>query len=142
MATKKVIIKRQEDKFQWSQTDEALNVYLPLKNVLLKNIDVLITRDFLKVNAPSIRYVQVIDFAQPIDYEHPSTKVTLLDEKLEVILFKAEPVSWEKILVTGLSKEELRLRRDESLKQYYARQEDKEKAARNVKLQQDKHSIN
>lgn len=60
---KKVIIKRQEDKFQWSQTEETLTVYLPIKNVLLKNIDVLITRDFLKVNAPSIRYIQVIDFA-------------------------------------------------------------------------------
>lgn len=118
---KKVIIKRQEDKFQWSQTDESLAIYLPLKNVLLKNIDVLITRDFLKVNAPSIRYVQVIDFALAIDYEHQQNKVTLLDDKLEVILYKAVAESWEKIVVTGLSKDELRTRRDESLKQYYAR---------------------
>lgn len=57
MTARKVIIKRQEDKFQWSQTEETLTVYLPVRNVLLKNIDVLITRDFLKVNAPSIKYI-------------------------------------------------------------------------------------
>ena len=56
--------------------------------VLLKNIDVLITRDFLKVNAPTIRYICVIDFFLPIDPEHASTKVTLLDERLEVNVFK------------------------------------------------------
>ena len=141
MATKKVIIKRQEDRFQWSQTDESLTIYLPVKNVLLKNIDVLITSDFLKVNAPSIRYVEVIDFAYPIDYEHLSNKVTLLDDKLEVVVHKAEPKSWEKVVVTDLTKEQIRARRDESLKQYYARQDEREKAAREVKLQQDKHSI-
>ena len=96
MSTKKVIIKKQEDKFQWSQTNESLTIYLPIKNVLLKNIDVLITSTFLKVNAPSIHYICVIDFAQSIDHEHPQTKVTLLDEKLEVILFKAEPLGhWD-----------------------------------------------
>jgi hypothetical protein len=53
----KVIIKRQEEKFQWSQTEETLTIYLPLKNVQLKNVDVLITSDFLKVNASTIRYL-------------------------------------------------------------------------------------
>ncbi len=88
--SRKVVIKRQEDKFQWSQTEDSLTFYLPLKNVLLKNIDVLLTRDFIKVNAPSIRYICVIDLASTIDYEHPSTKVTLLDEKLEINVFKPQ----------------------------------------------------
>ena len=70
MATRKVIIKRQEDKFQWSQTEDSLTIYLPIKNVLLKNIDVMVTKDFLKVNAPSIRYITVIDFAHPVNFEH------------------------------------------------------------------------
>ena len=86
MTARKVIIKRQEDKFQWSQTEETITVYLPVRNVLLKNIDVLITRDFLKVNATSIKYIQIIDFVLPVNSEHPSTKVTLLDDKLEVNL--------------------------------------------------------
>lgn len=68
---------------------------MPLKNVLLKNVDVLITKDFVKVNAPTIRYLNVIDFAYPIDPENPSTKVTLMDEKLELILYKADPTIWD-----------------------------------------------
>ena len=97
----------------------------------MKNIDVLITRDFLKVNAPSIRYICVIDFANPIDYEHPSTKVTLMDERLEVNLFKPadSPKSWESIQVYGLTKDELRTRREKALADYYAREDEKLKKA-------------
>jgi len=116
---------------------------LPLKNVLMKNVDVLISRDFLKVNAPTIRYICVIDFAHPIDYEHPSTKVTLMDERLEINLYKPADnhKSWESILVFGLTKEELRLRREKSLSDYYAREEEKLKLAKELKIAQDKHSI-
>ena len=129
--SRKVIIKRQEDKFQWSQTEESLTFYLPVKNVSLKNIDVLITRDFIKVNATSIRYICVIDLAQTIDYEHQQTKVTLLDEKLEIIVFKPQDEHriWDTAMVQGLNKDEIRLRREASLAQYYQRQEDKLKLA-------------
>jgi hypothetical protein len=94
---------------------------LPVRNVLLKNIDVLITKDFLKVNAPSIKYIQVIDFALPVNPEHPSTKVTLHDDKLEINLFKLgteteTPKLWDHVQAFGLSKEDLRLKREESLK--------------------------
>ena len=115
--SRKVIIKRQEDKFQWSQTEESLTFYLPLKNVSLKNIDVLITRDFIKVNASSIRYICVIDLLTNIDYEHPSTKVTLLDEKLEINVFKLadDHRLWETAMIQGLTKDEVRVRREASL---------------------------
>ncbi len=107
----------------------------------MKNIDVLITSDFLKVNASTIRYICVIDFFAPIDFEHPSNKVTLLDERLEINLYKVEKSLWETIQVQGLSKEELRIRREEALKRYYARQEEKTKLAEQTKLAMDKHSI-
>ncbi len=141
--SRKVIIKRQEDKFQWSQTEESLTFYLPLKNVSLKNIDVLITRDFIKVNASSIRYICVIDLLTNIDYEHPSTKVTLLDEKLEINVFKLadDRRIWETAMIQGLTKDEVRVRREASLAQYYQRQEEKLKLAQATKLAQDKHSI-
>ena len=41
----------------------------------------------------------------------------------------------------GLTKEELRLRREKSLSDYYAREEEKLKQAKEVKIAQDKHSI-
>jgi hypothetical protein len=36
----KVTIKKGEEKYKWSQTDEAVVIYIPIKNVLLKNIDI------------------------------------------------------------------------------------------------------
>lgn len=96
-------------------------------------MDVLITRDFLKVNAPSVRYVQVLDLYYPVDPEHPSTKVTLLDERLEVTLFKASPGVWDSLQIFGLTKDELKARREESLRVYYAREEEKHKAAEQTK---------
>lgn len=77
----------------------------------------------------------------PVNPEHPSTKVTLLDDKLEVNLYKAEAKIWDCILVGGLTREEVRLRREESLRVYYAREEEKLQAAKQTKLAQDKHSI-
>ena len=141
--SRKVIIKRQEDKFQWSQTEDSLTFFLPLKNVSLKNVDVLITKDFIKVNASSIRYICVIDLASSIDYEHQSTKVTLLDEKLEINVFKPQDEHriWETAMIYGLTKDEIRVRREASLAQYYQRQEEKLKLAQATKLAQDKHSI-
>jgi hypothetical protein len=103
---------------------------------LLKNIDVLITRDFIKVNASSVRYICVIDLASTIDYEHPSNKVTLLDEKLEIVVYKPQKDYrlWETVMVQGLSKDEIRVRREESLAQYYQRQEEKLNLAKATKL--------
>jgi hypothetical protein len=75
MTTKKVIIKKQEDKYQWSQTDESISIYFPVKNVLLKNIDVVFTAHFLKVNVTSIKFIAVIDFPYEIDYENPKNKI-------------------------------------------------------------------
>lgn len=67
--------------------------------------------------------------------------MTLLDDKLEVNLFKAEAKLWDSILVGGLSREEVRVRREESLRVHYAREEEKLQAAKQTKLAQDKHSI-
>ena len=88
MSVKKVTIKQAEDKYSWIQTDETLTISFPIKNVLLKNIDILYTDSFLKVNASSIKYFAIIDFPYPIDYENPRNRVQLLDEKLEVFLVK------------------------------------------------------
>jgi len=54
----------------------------------MKSVDVLFTQDFLKVNVPPIKFIAVVDFAYPIDYENPRNRVTLLDEGLEVYLIK------------------------------------------------------
>lgn len=45
-------------------------VYIPIKNVLMKNIDIFYTECMLKVNATSIKFIAIIDFPHDIDYEH------------------------------------------------------------------------
>jgi len=68
--------------------------------------------------------------------------VTLLDERLDINLFKPSPPAlWDFIQVFSLTKDQLKTRREASLAQYYAREEEKLKLAKDVKLAQDKHSI-
>jgi dyslexia susceptibility 1 candidate gene 1 protein len=65
----KVTKKESLGKYTWTQTKESLTVSLPIKNVALKNIDVMIADLVLKVNVPSIRFFAVIDFPHEVDFE-------------------------------------------------------------------------
>ena len=91
-----VIIRPGQSKYKWTQTDESIMVYIPIKNVLLKNVDIFYTEALLKVNATSIKFIAIIDFAHDIDYSHPKNRVQLLDNRLEVFLIKKqEGITWE-----------------------------------------------
>ena len=79
MSQSKTIIKKGESKFQWTQTAENVVVTLPIKGVLLKNINVFISDLCLKVTAQSIKYFTLIDFAHEVDYLNPKTRFQLID---------------------------------------------------------------
>ena len=79
MSTKKVFYKKQEEKFSWTQTEESITISFPVKNVLLKNVDILYTDNFIKVNVPSQKYICIIDFPHSVDYEHSRNRVQLHD---------------------------------------------------------------
>ena len=84
----KVYIRKNEDKFSWTQTEESLTISFPIKNILLKSIDILYTDLFIKVNVPTIKYICIIDFPFAIDYENSRNRVQLHDESLDVFLIK------------------------------------------------------
>ena len=65
---RKTTIKKSQQGFNWSQTDESLTISLPVRGVNRKDVDVLYAELVLKVNVKSQRYVQVIDFPFPIDF--------------------------------------------------------------------------
>jgi hypothetical protein len=65
----KITRKESLAKYTWTQTKESLTLSFPIKNVALKNIDVMIADLVLKVNVPSIRFFAVIDFPLAIDFE-------------------------------------------------------------------------
>jgi len=94
MTSKKVIVKPSEGRFKWSQTIEAISIQLPIKNVLLKHIEVVYSDLCLKVNAPKINYVEVIDFPCEIEFDNQLNKIQLTDVSLEVFLIKKIPELW------------------------------------------------
>jgi len=105
-----------------------LNITVPIKNVLLKQIDVLFTGLFLKINAPSVKFLLVIDLLNEVDFENLRNRIQLLDDKLEIFLIKKEAgLHWDTLSIRDLDKKEIKERRDESLRQYYERQDQKYK---------------
>jgi hypothetical protein len=115
----KVYLKPSEGKYKWSQTTEAITVTLPVKNVLLKNIEILYTDLCLKVNVTSMNYIQVIDFPHEIDFANPGNKVQLTDSALEVFLIKNVPQTWPELQYSALNNKELTVRRQESIDRYW-----------------------
>lgn len=87
---KKTTLKKSDGPYSWTQTKDSITVSLPVRNVALKNIHVQWTDLCLKVNVPSIRYIQVIDFPFPIAFTDPRNRVQLLDTSLDVFLIKKD----------------------------------------------------
>jgi len=96
-SARKVTVKPSDGKYKWTQTPEALSISLPVKNVLMKHIEILYTEICLKDNVQKLNYVQVIDFPHEIEFENPLNKVTLTDEGLEVYLIKVIPEAWSEL---------------------------------------------
>ena len=82
MSQAKARITKATEKYQWAQTPEAVTVYIPIKNVLMKNIDIFYSDCLLKINAVSIKYLVAIDFLHRIDYKDVKNKFQLIDGKL------------------------------------------------------------
>lgn len=137
----KVTVKEGQNKIQFSQTDEAITVFLPMKNVLLKQITILYTDLCLKVNVKTTKYVAIIDFLHEVDYKSPKNRVQLLDGRLEVYLIKKSNIKWTHLEVQGLSRQEVIKRRNASLDAYYQHEEESKKTAQEQMYAMDKHAV-
>jgi len=130
----KIIIKSADKKYEWSQTDETVVVYVTIRNVLLKNIDVFFSDNLLKINAATIKYFLAIDFEEFIDHKNPKNKVQLIDGRLNVLLYKKQAgIPWTNLEVQGLSKQQIMDRRNQSVQRYHELEEKLEKEAKSVK---------
>lgn len=91
----------------------------------------------IKVNVPSIRFFAVIDFPNPVDFESPRNRSQLLDDSLEVFLMKKDSAQalWTEIQLSSLPTVELNTRRNESIKRYHDREEEKYKETSKLKLE-------
>lgn len=138
----KVIIKQGTNKYEWSQTDETVSIYISIKNVLMKNVDVFIGDVLLKVNAQVIKFFLAIDFLHEVDHKSGKNKVQLLDDRLEVLLYKKVPgKSWATLEVQGLTKQEIMKRRNECIDRFNARERELEEAAKQKKHDMEKKAI-
>ena len=142
MSTSKVIVRDGSKKYDWTQTDESICLYIPIKNVLLKNMDIFYTECMLKVNATSIKFICIIDFLHQVDYEHPKNRVQLLDNRLEVFLMKKiEGVTWESLEIQSLSKKQVMDRRNKSISEYYVKKEQERKQGQENMYSMEKAAI-
>ena len=117
---KKTTIKKSQGPYNWTQTKDSITISLPVRNVSLKHVNVQWTDLCLKVNVPTIRYIQIIDFPLPIDFTNPKNRVQMLDNSLDVYLVKKDLNTelWTEVQLTGLNNKELMERRNESIKRY------------------------
>jgi hypothetical protein len=96
----------------------------------MKNVDVFYTECMLKVNATSIKFVAIIDFAHDIDYNHPKNRTQLLDNRMEVFMMKKqEGITWENLELQGMTKQQLMEKRNKSISIYYTKKEQDHKDA-------------
>ena len=104
----KVTVKNGQNKVQFSQTDEAITIFMPVQSVSLKQILILYTSLCLKVNIKSTKFVAIIDFMHEIDHRSPKNRVQLIEgaqQRLEVYLIKAKSnIKWTHLEVQGLSR--------------------------------------
>ena len=84
----KVTIKKDEGRYEWSQTDESIVVQIPIKNVLLKQINLFFGDYLLKVSATSIKFFSAIDLLHEIDPRSSKNRSQLIDDRLTVYLTK------------------------------------------------------
>lgn len=140
---RKTTIKKSQAGFSWSQTDDSLSITLPVKGVTRKEVDVLFAEYVLKVNVPSQRYIQIIDFPFPIDFASSENRVQLTDSAMEVFLIKKDVnvAPWTELQLTGLSQAELRERRQRSLDDYYTWQEAEREKTRNKTYEMDHEAV-
>jgi len=113
-----------------------------MRNVTLKNVDIIYTDFMLKVNVSTIRYVEIVDFPHEVDWEDARNNVQLHDESLEVLLIKKDiGVDWTMLQVEGMSRQELIKRREESMNRFNKRKEIKFKAAQERTYELDKETV-
>jgi hypothetical protein len=85
----------------------------------------------------------VIDFPFPIDFANPQNRAQLTDDSLEVFLIKKDlnVAPWSELHMTGLSNAELTERRNKSLDEYYAWQEEQRKKTKDLTYEMDHESV-
>ena len=138
----KVTVKAGTQKYEWSQTDEYVMIYLPMQNVLLKNIDLFFSDLLLKINAQAIKYFCAIDFSHEIDYKNPKNKTQLVDQRLEVLVHKqVQAQVWSHLEVQGLSKQEAITRRNLSVDRFHASDKIVKERAAKAKYEMEKTVI-
>ncbi|KAM6202774.1 dynein axonemal assembly factor 4 [Rhynchocyon petersi] len=99
--------------FSWQQTETAVFLSLPLRGVCVRDADVFCTETYLKVNYPPFLF-EVFLYA-PIDNERSKAKIG--NDAVVFTLYKKEAAMWDTLSVSGVDKETMQKRREQSILQ-------------------------
>ena len=75
-------------KYTWSQSEEAISIQVPLRNVLMKHVDIFYSDLLVKVSAQQVKFFLALDLMHEIEHRHAKNRAQLLDGRLELYLMK------------------------------------------------------
>jgi len=108
--------------FEWQEDINCINFVFHIPGVKSEKVDILISDLYVKVNSPP--HFFDADLFSEIDPTHTSTRAKVGGGQLRLRLRKREPQIWRHYRVTSLAKEDIIKRRESSLSQAEARQQE------------------
>ncbi len=130
-----------ETQYTWTQTQDSLTLFVPMKRIHASKVDVYLSDLFAKVNAPSIKLILALDLYREIEYTSHKTRTQMREDGLELYLIKAKAESWPQLCFVD-TKENLRKRREESMAREKKLADEKAKIAEKKKIDMDQLTLN
>lgn len=123
----------------WTQTPKTITIYIPTPyKINLKNLDYLITENYIKLNILDLKQVKLVDLFSEIDIE--TSEIIVENSKIIFNLNKLKEDLWLNLEFKG-TKNEIQERRLLSLNKYNKFVEDKEKLAKDTKKDYEKFAL-
>lgn len=113
---------------EWTQDMGSLSIKMPLRRIEKSKIQVQFYASFVKVSVPERGVMQVVDLWEEVAFE--SGKWSYEDSVLTLALQKKTARFWDAVEVGGLSKPELKARREAAVRERAAWEERREAEAR------------
>lgn len=101
---------------EWFEDKKTVKIRLPIKGTSIKKIEVEVSDLVLKVNVTEKNMVRVFDLKHEVEWQSKEQQSIYQNEVLEIQLIKKSEEIWGELTEAKLSKEELKVRRADSLK--------------------------
>lgn len=127
--------------FEWFQDQTSLKINYPIKGISIKKIDIYFAPYFIKLNVSERNQVKYFDLMYEIDYTSKENTILYINDVLEIRVIKKDPVKWEELNDSSLSKEQIMKRRQDSIQRKEEYDHKFKKNLDDLKIKHDRHSV-